>query len=173
VSTTYTTCPAEVILFAQGVMTKYHPDLNEVGVTIDYLFAHNQKGDALTLRGQKCAAIVQVMKLADRVVGTSDARIRIDYEWWNEHDDPDREAMLDHEHEHLVFAKSHRDDKGYLVCKKDDIGRPLLKLKPHDLETGVFLSVVARHKDRSQEAKNAYLVAKEMKLRGATLFDNL
>ena len=56
-------------------------------------------------------------------------------------------ALLDHEVAHLELV---RDDAGKV--KTDDAGRPRLRIRPHDYQTGGFWDVIERHKEAACEA---------------------
>jgi hypothetical protein len=144
---------------ARAVMSEFeshHPLLN-AGVTIDFVFAFAEvddktgepKGDALKYRGQKALGMAQIVKLEDRALGQADAKIKIDGDWWKEADEDERRALLDHELYHFALKKSRR---GPTV---DDHGRPLLRIREHDVEFGWFAVVAARHGQSAQERVQA------------------
>lgn len=163
--TTYQQCPEDVTEFAAKVLQKYHPDLAEAGVTIEYLFANSDAEDErpLMMRGQACAAIVKLYPLDDRAAGCKDAKIRIDEKWWKDAGIDLRTAMLDHEHHHLQFAKVWRNEDQALQWKTDDLGRPKLKMKNHDAEAGVFFDVIQRHAEKSLDFRQVNSIGRQIR----------
>lgn len=137
---------ADVQLLRQ-VVEKYHPRL--IGVDIGLLEAYapcdadgnvRPGATALKVHGIAAYATVKINSLADRVEGKPDATIRIDADVWGAHSDKRKVAILDHELAHLLLAT----DKDGNV-KRDDLGRPKLKMRYHDLVVGGFSDVVERH----------------------------
>lgn len=76
--------------------------------------------------------------------GLGDAEILIDADWWEKANEAERKALLDHELQH--FAKTD---------KVDDLGRPKLKMRRHDVQVGWFKSVAERNGVSSQERLQA------------------
>lgn len=150
-ATTYSEAPGEVREAAEALIEKRHHDLSDAGVTITYLFAANPDGDAVTHAGYKAAAVMKKTKLADRVAGLADAVLTIDAAWWHDHTERERAALLDHELFHLEVC---RDDAG--AVKRDDAGRPKLKLRKHDIVIGGFSQVIAWHKEAAVEAQQVH-----------------
>jgi hypothetical protein len=129
------------------IMKKYHPELHEAGVLVDVIMAlptTNSQGEStgppLKKNGYPCAAIVKIVSLADRVAGLGDAMLKIDADEWKAMTDGQQAALIDHELTHLQLK---RDGDG--VAKTDDLGRPKLQIKRHDVEIGWFSDVVRRH----------------------------
>lgn len=150
--TIYEKCDEDAPQFKamKAMMHKYHCDLEKAGVTIDILLATNDEGkSAVKLHGWPCFATIKVMSYKDRVAGSADARMTIDLDKWSELHEDQRNALIDHELEHLELVL----DKVNNV-KTDDIGRPKMRCKPHDYELSGFASVVQRHKDASIEVKS-------------------
>ena len=141
--------------FANAIMRKHHPDLHNAGVTVEYLFVHNAEDYPMRTRGQRVLGKVKIMSQEDRAMGSADARIKIDEGWWMESDDKAREALLDHEFTHLqlVDATQKDMDAGNVIgkWKTDNNGRPKLRLRHHDYEIGIFLSVIEKHKEHAAD----------------------
>jgi hypothetical protein len=133
----------------RAMMAKYHEDLKKAGVTIECLLASNEDGNAVKLHGWPCYATIKVMSYKDRVAGSADARMVIDLDKWADLHENERNALVDHELQHLELVL----DK-FNHVKTDDIGRPKLRLRPHDYELSGFNSVVRRHEDASIEVRN-------------------
>jgi len=117
-------------------------------VKIDYVFAFPDLDEttgepinfALTKGGLKALGIARKIPLKDRAMGRGDAEISLDGYWWQHTDEEEQRALLDHELTH-IFA----------TAKRDDLGRPIIKLRKHDVEFGWFNCVAARHGEFSQE----------------------
>lgn len=156
---TFERCDHEVEQLARHVLSKFetHQPLVESGATIDFVFAYAdlddktgaRVNDALTKNGVKALGIARAVPPKDRALGRRDAEIALDGDWWKEAQPEEKEALLDHELHHLVPKTS----KGILV--RDDKGRPMLWMRPHDYEFGWFSIVAKRHGRASVEVKQA------------------
>ena len=122
---------------------QHHPDLAQHEVTVALYWASSTKqGEpALKHHGYPAAALIKInADVRLRLKGTADASITIDAAHWERLDTLQREALLDHELEHLQVAKSKHGN-----VKLDDAGRPKLRMAQHDFELGVFYAVVERY----------------------------
>lgn len=149
-STSYRPADSEVLRLAAAVIEEHCPDLKKHGVTIEYLFARNEEGVALKLRGTQCAAIVRINTLKERVQGCKDAEISIDEENWEELTESEKLALLHHELHHLVPCLDSDD-----LLKLDNHDRPKLRMRPHDREYGWFDHIAAVHGMASPEVKQS------------------
>jgi len=149
-ATTYTTGDDKLYDLLDEVMRLYHPKLAEATVQVNCLFAWSDKDDVQALRknGYPALALIKINSLQDRIEGKKDATLKLDGDHWKDLPDPQRRALLDHELSHLVVVED-ADGKP----KTDDIGRPKLKPRPHDVEIGLFADVVERHKNQALEAQ--------------------
>ena len=143
----YEKAPAEVGLIVERMCDKYHPQLRDAGVTMTYLMAFpltdengDSKGPALKHQGYPAAAVVKIIGLKERTDGRADAEIVIDGENWPTLSEAERDALIDHELEHLELKY---DKDGLLV--RDDLSRPKLIIRKHDFQAGWFDSIVRRH----------------------------
>lgn len=152
---TFQKCDKDVADLAQELLKKYEPHkpLIELEVKIDFVFAFadtNDKGietnNALSKNGIKALGITRKIPLKDRVLGRGDAEIALDGGWWQKASGDEQAALLDHELWHI----SVKADKNGNV-KYDDIGRPEIQLRKHDVECGFFKCIAERHGDASQE----------------------
>ncbi len=127
------------------------PDLHKVGLTLDILMASNEDGDAVSHNGYKALAMVKITNLEGRARGLKDAVIIIDAEAFEEMTLRQREALLHHELTHLIPV---RDDKmgGF---KFDDLSRPKLQIKKHDVQFGWFLATAEIYGKDSPEVFQA------------------
>ena len=129
-----------------------HAPLLDAGVTTDFVFAYGERdddgeltGDAITHHGVKALGLCKKVKLEDRALGQADTRIVIDGDWWSTAPEAEQRALLDHELHHIEV----KVDKRGLVL--DDLQRPVVNLRKHDVEIGWFKVIAARHGIDSQE----------------------
>lgn len=153
----YERAPVECQDIGARMMDKYHGELRDAGVTIDYLFAKKKPDSngeidpevhALKLHGYPVAAMVRANSYKNRVLGHSDAEIIIDGDRWDEWSAEEKDALIDHEIEHLEL----KTDKDGLL-RRDDLDRPMLRVKLHDHEFGWFDSIARRHGKHSFEVQ--------------------
>jgi hypothetical protein len=155
---TFKKCPTTVSVIATEVISKWesHAPLLKSGVRIDYVFAfatRDREGNAtevpIKCRGFKVLGQVRVIKPKDRAQGRGDAEILLDGDHWENIDDAERMAILDHELYHLEVVE--KDGKP----KLDFLKRPVLRLRHHDHEFGWFAEVAKRNGRHSIEQKVA------------------
>lgn len=139
-----------------------HAPLLDAKVRIDYVFAYpdvDENGipvnDALKHHGVKALGIAKIIPCDRRAKGEADAEIKLDGKWWESVDDPEREAVLDHELHHLNPVADGKDTEGRTVFKKDSNGRPKLRMRKHDIDIGWFNIIAQRHGAVSIERKQA------------------
>lgn len=149
-STAYKPADTEVFDLATRIIQEHCQDLEKAGVTIEYLFATNESGCALKLRGTQCAAIVRINTLKERVQGCKDAEVSIDEENWQELGDAEKLALLHHELHHLIVSRDSDD-----AVKYDSHDRPKLKMRPHDREYGWFDAIASIHGAASPEVRQS------------------
>jgi hypothetical protein len=149
----YEKAPAAVGQIVERMMDRYHPQLRDAKVTIECLLAFpttdkngDSSGPALKHAGYPVAALVKIIGLKERTAGRSDVEIVIDGEKWDERSELERDALIDHELEHLELKT---DKDGALV--RDDLERPRLKIRKHDVQVGWFDAIVRRHGRASYE----------------------
>lgn len=149
---TYEKAPATCGRLIGTLLSQYHGELAKFGLKVDALLVKAPvdgegfpTGPALQSKsGFPAAASISIVKLKDRVKGFGDAEMLIDGDRYPKWDETTLRALIDHELEHLEFTGN-----------VDDIGRPKLRLKPHDVEFGWFDSVARRHGDTSFEVQQA------------------
>ncbi|MEM6981166.1 MAG: putative metallopeptidase [Planctomycetota bacterium] len=149
---TYAKAPLELRERCGRVMTKYHGELCDHEVKVDLVMAFaatdadgDPKGPAITSSsGAAAAACIRVVGLKDRVLGRGDAEMTIDGDRYSKWQMSTIDALLDHELTHLE-----------LTGNVDDLGRPKLRLRPHDCDFGWFDCVARRHGDHSFEVTQA------------------
>lgn len=153
----YEKAPAEAVEMVARMMERYHGPLRDAGVTVNLLFAHAKEDEnedksapALKLRGVQVAALVSIHNYKQRVQGLADAEIIFDGDRWDEWSPATKEALCDHELEHLTLVT----DKDGNV-KRDDIERPRLRMRLHDHEFGWFDAIARRHGNSAFEVQQA------------------
>lgn len=152
---TYEEAEEGVHRMASEILTTYesHSPLVKCGVTVDFVFAHpsvdengEPTGDAIKKNGRKALGLCRVINLKDRTMGRGDVEILIDADWWNnEASEQEQKALLDHELHHAEVKMKDGQPK------RDNLGRPLIKLRKHDVEVGWFDIIALRHGKHSQE----------------------
>lgn len=143
----YEKSPALVGQIVQRMTDRFHPQLRDAGVTVTCLMAYpltdengDSKGPALKHAGYPAQAVVKIVGLKERTDGRADAELVIDGDNWDVLTDAQRDALVDHELEHLELKY---DKDGCLV--RDDLDRPKLIIRKHDWQFGWFDSIVRRH----------------------------
>lgn len=158
---TFKRCDEEVNEMAAEIFSRFetHQMLIDAKVRIDYVFAYGDRdddgqlvNDALKKNGVRALGLTRKIPLKDRALNRGDAEIALDGDWWSDAGDEEKKALLDHELHHLIVKV---DERGIVT---DDLGRPLLKLRPHDYDFGFFAVIAARHGSHSQEQKQAKLL---------------
>ena len=150
---TYERAPDEVEERAERLINLYHTDLELAGVRIDFIFATNDDGTAVTHHGYPALALCRVVSLKDRAKKMGDAEIVIDGVAYDAMSDAQKDGLLDHELEHLIVV---RDKDGEIAT--DDLYRPKLKLKKHDWQMGWFTNIAQRHGMNSPEVYQAKIL---------------
>jgi hypothetical protein len=133
-----------------AVVKQYHPELNEIGVTIELLFAHairdertgEPKGPALKYHGYPALAVFKVNSQRDRVAGLADCRITFDADRWGDLDDRERRALVAHELYHAEIMIDPDSSEGAPLL--DACNRPKIKVRQHDFEIGAFTTIIQR-----------------------------
>lgn len=149
---TYEKAPATCRRLVDTLLHQYHGALAAFGLKVDCLLVKapvdadgHPTGPALQSKsGYPAAASISIVKLKDRVKGHGDCEMLIDGDRYTKWDEAQLRALIDHELTHLEFTGN-----------VDDIGRPKLRLRPHDVEYGWFDAVARRHGDHSFEVQQA------------------
>ncbi len=159
---------------AETILTKFdtYKPVIDAKVTIDFLFAYADEcpqtglplGPAITHHVIAALGLCKIVGYKDRVKGLADVEITIDGQWWNSHDQPDQDALLDHELHHIQVIEEGRTDARR--AKHDKAGRPKLRCRPHEYEFGWFGVIAARHGLSSREV----VQAKQIMEQGGQLF---
>jgi len=165
--TTYARAQDSTCEILADVMDEFHPHLRDAGLVIDLLLAHaatdvngDTNGPALRLHGYACYATIRIIGLKDRVAGRGDAELLLDGDRCDTWSDEQLRAIFDHELTHLELQVS---DQGNV--KRDDIERPLLRVRKHDHQFGWFDCVARRHGQHSIEVQQAQQLTAMAELR--------
>jgi len=152
---TYGPASADALAVLDEMKQAHHKRLVETEVTILLQAAYGKRDDesgelvspALKWAGYPAVALARVTSLADRQAGVEDCRIQYDADLWGSWTISQKRALLDHELSHFELVV---DDEGNI--KGDDLGRPKLKLRPHDAQVGAFFDIIHRHGRDAMEA---------------------
>jgi len=156
---TYQKADSSIAMLAIKLMKQFddHEPLDAAKVKIDYVFAFGDVneagetvGDAITKNGFRAFGVTKVMPLKDRAMGRGDVEIMLDGDNWRTSNADEQAALLDHELHHISVKA---DRAGNIQF--DDLGRPLIKLRKHDIEVGWFSLIASRHGTASIERQQA------------------
>lgn len=153
-------CDQSIVEFASTVAYSHHPMLIDAGVTIEYL-----EGDEVALNGYPCAATVQIMNEANRAAGCADARITIDKDFWESATEDERRSLISHEMTHImpILSKPSKDGTCPDKYKRDNLGRPKLKMRKHDYNCSGFWSNVEKFQENSVDLQNIIAINKQLR----------
>lgn len=147
---TYQKADESVTQLATKLMAEWemHAPLVAAEVKLDIMFAFGDRdddgeltSDAITKNGRRALGLTRKISLKDRAAGRGDAEILLDGDYWPTASAEEQAALLDHELYHLTIKTADRDD----------LGRPQINLRKHDVEVGWFSAVADRHGEASQE----------------------
>lgn len=165
-----------VLDVVRDAIERYHPELDQFGVRIDVLVASaaiddcgNPRGPGLTKHGREVLGLARVTTQKQRVVGAGDCELIVNGDIWPELSDEERLSLVDHELQHFELVKDKDDDTETAVALDDHL-RPKLRIRPHDVELGLFEVTYHRHGEAGVEHK-AFEEAKKT-LAQQRLFDN-
>lgn len=159
---TFKKCEKSVHDLAENILKKYqsHLPLLDTKCRVDLVFAYCDRDEdtgerlnnAIMHHGQAAYGLCRILPLKDRAQGRGDAEITLDGDWWAEATEPQKAALLDHELHHISIKTSKK------VYQFDDLGRPKLKMRKHDVEIGWFAAIADRHGAASQEQIQAQAI---------------
>lgn len=150
---TYQRADEATAAMVKSAMSKWHPTLLDAGVTVDALMVADfdpETGEvfpALKHGGYQAAATIKANNLQLRVLDNADALLVIDTCNWDRLGEAERVALIDHELTHLLVVM----DQGSI--RRDDHGRPRLKMRLHDWQLGGFTAVARRHGEKAPEVQ--------------------
>lgn len=165
---TFTRADKEIEELVNKVISEHYPELDSLlkhdrfPLTFDLLMVWadedangEPKGPALKHHGWPADAVIKAVDKASRALGRADVEIRFDANRWEEMNEEQREALVDHELYHL----SVRQEDG--IPKRDDMGRVLFKMRQHDYEFGWFVEIAKRRGLASAEVYQAKRIMAE------------
>lgn len=163
---TFKKADREIHEMAESLLREFesHKPLVEAKVRVDLVMAYCDRDEdtgerqnfALTKNGIRALGLTRAIALKDRVMGRGDAEVCLDGDWWTETASEEQQrALLDHELHHIALKMR----KQVLQC--DDLGRPLIKLRKHDVEIGWFACIADRHGAASQEQIQAAAIMED------------
>lgn len=133
----------------------FHPDLLQV--TVGALFVFDDEGGDQVLKhnGYFAAGVIAITPIKQRALGIADAIIIVDRACWLVMGAKQRDALIDHELQHLarVVSEPGPESKGGPVW--DVLGRPKLTIRRHDHQFGWFDEIARRHGEASSEVRQA------------------
>jgi hypothetical protein len=142
----------EVLKSVQSRFPEYYQSFADSKLKIDLMFAYpnydengEPTGNDITANGYAALGKCRIVPQRDRAKGNGDAEITVDKTWWDSATEAEREALLDHEMNHIKVIKG----------KTDDLHRPKLKMRKHDVQVGWFEVIASRHGAHSQERQQA------------------
>jgi len=158
-STIYERATLETIDTASELLRAHYPGLVGAKVKIDFIMARasldeatgEPTGPAITHQGYPANGLCRILSLKDRVMGRGDCEIILDGDQWPKWKDEVRRALIDHELYHVQICMDERTGQ----LKRDDIGRPKLRLRKHDFQVGWFHEIAERHGKASFEVRQA------------------
>jgi Putative phage metallopeptidase len=143
-SLSYEQAGEEIHGMARDIIQQHHGELDmpgfQIKLCIMFVSDHETDEPCLELHGDPAGAVISVIPYKQRADKRADAEIIIDRLVWEDLNDRQRTALLDHEITHLEIQL---DENG--CVKTDDIGRPKLKLKRHDWTLSGFRSIAVRY----------------------------
>ena len=120
-------------------MRRFHTSKEEIEISVLFAFT-NDLSYPMTTRGFRVLGKTRKSTPKERGFGAGHIVIELDRDWWEVHDDADRDALVDHEMCHIPEPTWNR---------QGEMGIPALI--EHDYELAGFMAVVDRHGDKAIE----------------------
>lgn len=144
---TYSNASLDLTATIARMSSEYHDDLVQATIAALFVFDDEDSLPCLKHQGYPAAAVVRITPIRDRALGVADAIIVVDRATWQTLSAPQKDALIDHELEHLELVLD--DDTG--KPKYDALERPKLRMRRHDHQIGFFTDVVGRHGEDAME----------------------
>lgn len=141
------------VAMADRLLAEYHPNLHELGLRFEILFAdagEDKEGSpkaALKDAGYVVPGITSRTNLEQRALGAPDIVIKLDAAMWGDMEDAERKALLDHLFHHWMPSCDKNGDP-----KLDTWERPILVRRLYDVRAGIYHTILQRHKAKAIEA---------------------
>lgn len=145
--------PQEVLDLIQACIEEYHPELSSAGVTVDAMFAFNDKTYPVKSGGYPAMAAIKINSVRNRKKGLKDAEITFDGEVYKSLSPEQAKALVDQQ---LFYLEIKKNKEGEI--KRDDADRVVLKLKKVDYRLSWFREIALRHGQNSPEVYQAKLL---------------
>jgi hypothetical protein len=137
-----------------GRQLKKRTDLKEAKITAAIVFVTNEEGPAVKRPGGiPTDGKLEIRGVKDRIQGSDDLRLLIDFKVWKDMKVGQREALIDHL---LCHVEPRKDEKGNLLL--DKAKRPKLSRVQYDYHIAGFKKVLEDHGADSPE----FVAANEM-----------
>lgn len=150
-ATIYGKPPTEARAMLDSLIDRKFPELKKAGVTVEMVWARSTNDKPpVKHHGATAAATIKIMPLADRVLGSCDARITVDGDAWAKWSMRRRESVLFHELNHPI-PQYHKKGEHEGELKRDDHGRPVIKNRPDDWSITGFRATVREYGKESIE----------------------
>lgn len=149
---TYSRMPDEATARVTHLVKLFHRDLLDAGVRFDLLsVSHDKEGHCLKHSGYPADAVVRATSIKERTKGAGDVEILVDEARYLGMTEAEKDALLDHEIEHVELKIDKKTERVKLDCR----GRPKVGMRKHDVQIGWFASIAQRHGIASGEVKQA------------------
>jgi hypothetical protein len=156
----------EIYAVLNRVIEQHYPQIHRLIPQLNIgvlLVRSDQEGKpALKHQGYPETALIHVVSPVDRAVGGPDVVIRYDAAEWDDQDDDERAAILDHELQHLCI-KSNSNGEGGEVADQDEFDRPVVRRRNHDFQIGGFYRIIERHRDAAPEKRALDIVREQLR----------
>lgn len=162
----YSKASEDVELHIDRMKREHHEkDLGQATIQALFIFDAEKSHDhVLTHNGYPAGAVIKVTSTKERALGLADAVVVIDRAYWTKLTARQRDALVDHELQHLMAVED-MDDDDKPQKKFDVLGRPILRMRKHDYQMGWFAEVAHRHGQDSPEVRQAkQLIAETQQL---------
>lgn len=148
----YSPAPSGVAERVAHLVKVFHRDLQDAGLKFDLLSLADDDPDVdapLKLHGYPCAAVIRAVDVKGRAMGRGDVEIVLDESRYIAMPDAQKDALLDHQIEHIELQIHPKKKRVLLDC----CGRPKVKMRLHDIQLGHFISIAERHGAASLEVQ--------------------
>lgn len=152
---TYSAPSDDVLGHITRMHQQYHPEIEDATVGALFVFDDETGEACLKHQGYAAAAVVSITPTKQRALGVADAIIVIDRATWLTLAAKQRDALIDHELEHLDRVISKDTEDSPAAPQFDSLGRPKLAMRRHDHQFGWFDDIARRHGDASPEVAQA------------------
>ena len=148
---TYSEASTDLTATVDRMAAEYHDELIQATVGALFVFDTEESLPCLKHQGYPAAAVVRITPIRDRALGIPDAIITVDRATWQTLSAVQKDALIDHELEHLELVLDDETGKP----KYDALERPKLRMRRHDTQLGWFAEVARRHGEASCEVRQA------------------